>query len=209
MGWRNRESSASRLYCKQPRRAIPDSPDCVRDFEFRKRGWLPSPQPPPQPPLQPRPRSPRLQRTRPDRHHMPPLRAELRLDPRVAGAVPLDFPPPPLPPGLGQPEIPAMFMPVPETAVDEYHGAVFGENHIRPARQGFVPRAVHGEAVTQAVEHGTHGAFRFRVAAPYPGHDIGALFRGKYISHGRRGVFTKECVRMPMEFPRTRPNDRL
>ena len=59
------------------------------------------------------------------------------------------------------------FVPVPETAVDENHGAVFRQDDIRFTRQG---ADVFADAVAGAVEHGADEDFGFGVFAAYPRH---------------------------------------
>jgi len=61
---------------------------------------------------------------------------------------------------------------MPEATVDEDDGAVFGENEVGLAREGFVFRAVYGKPVTEAVEHGAQSQLGLGVASPDAGHDL-------------------------------------
>lgn len=70
-------------------------------------------------------------------------------------------------------------MSVPEAAVDEYHGAVFGEDDVGPSWEGFVFRTVDGETVAETVKHRAQGPLRLRVAPTDAGHDLGALLWGE------------------------------
>jgi len=53
--------------------------------------------------------------------------------------------------GLRQAEVGAVFMTVPEAAVDEEDGAVLGQDEVGFSGQGPVFRAADGEAVAEAV----------------------------------------------------------
>lgn len=74
-------------------------------------------------------------------------------------------------------------MSVPEAAVDEDDGFVFGKNNIRLTRKCAVQRAVDCKSVTHAVEHGTDNQFRFGILRPDPAHVPAALFRRKCVGH--------------------------
>lgn len=76
-------------------------------------------------------------------------------------------------------------MPVPEAAVDEDDGGVFRQDDVRPAVKLAVLRAVHREAVAEAVEHLAQCQLRLRVPPPDPGHDLGALFGSEDVHPGR------------------------
>ena len=121
--------------------------------------------------------------TFPDSYNMPTELAECIFMTEVACLVFLDFRPPPFAAGFRKAEVGAVFMAVPETAVDEDDGAVFREDEIGPAGQGFVFRAVDREAVAEAVEHRAQGELRLGVATADAGHDFGTLFRGEDV-HG-------------------------
>lgn len=54
-------------------------------------------------------------------------------------------------------------MAVPEAAMDKDHGVVFGQDEIGLAGERAVERAVHGEALAHAVEHGAQRKLGFRV----------------------------------------------
>lgn len=94
-----------------------------------------------------------FQRTLPDGDDMPTELAECVFKTEVAGAVAFDLVPPPFSPALGNAEEGTMLLPVPETAVDEDDAAVLRQDEVGFSGQGAVERAVHGEAVAEAVEH--------------------------------------------------------
>ena len=85
-------------------------------------------------------------------------------------------------------------MPVPEAAVDEDDGVGFRQDKVGFSRQGLVFRAVHGEAVAEAVEHRAQGEFRFRVAPADAGHDLGSLLRGEDV-HGVEETLKTEMLK--------------
>ena len=124
------------------------------------------------------------QRTFPDRDDMPARVAEGGFVVEVAGLVVLDLLPPPCAAGFRQAVVRAMLVPVPETTVDEDDGAVFRQDEVGLAGEQAVLRAVDGEAVGEAVEHGPQREFRFRVAPPDAGHDFGSFFRGEDVHGG-------------------------
>jgi hypothetical protein len=74
---------------------------------------------------------------------------------------------------------------VPEAAVDKDDGAVFRQDEIGFAGQGFVFRPVDREAVAEPMEHRAHGEFGLGVAAADAGHDLGALLRSEDVHGGR------------------------
>ena len=59
----------------------------------------------------------------------------------VAGAVAVDFHGPPIAAGLREAEVFAVFVAVPEAAMDEDDGVVFRQDEIGTAGEGFVFRA--------------------------------------------------------------------
>lgn len=67
----------------------------------------------------------------------------------------------------------AAFMPVPEAAVDEDNGFIFGQNNIRFTGQG---ADVFAEAISGAVQHGADEDFRFRILSPDSRHIPRAAF---------------------------------
>ena len=74
---------------------------------------------------------------------------------------------------------------MPEAAVDEDDGAVFRQDDVGPAGERFVLRAVDGEAVAEAVEHGSQGELGFGIPAADAGHDLAAFFRREDVHWGR------------------------
>lgn len=120
---------------------------------------------------------------------MPALVAQGVFLAEVARFVSLDLVFPPCAAGFRDTEVRAVIMPVPEAAVDENHGAVFREDDVGPAGEGFVFRAVDGEAVAEAVEHRAQGELRLRVSPTDARHDLGALLRGEDVGHGRGSGF--------------------
>ena len=88
---------------------------------------------------------------------MPTLVAQGVFSAKIAGLIAFDFLFPPCAAGFWHAEVGAVFMPVPEAAVDEDNGAVFRQDKIGFAGQGFVLRSVHREAVAEAVEHRAQG----------------------------------------------------
>jgi hypothetical protein len=102
----------------------------------------------------------------------------------VAGLVAFDLRLPEGAAGFRETEGMAVFMAVPETAVDEDDGAVFRQDEVGSAGEGFVFRAVDGEAVAEAVEHRAQGQLRLGVAAADAGHDLGAFFGGEDVHGG-------------------------
>ena len=101
--------------------------------------------------------------------------------------------------GFRKAKIGAVFMAVPEAAVDEDDGAVFRQDEVGPAGQGFVFRAVDGEAVAEAVEHRAQGQLRLGVAATDAGHDFGTLFRGEDVHGGDSRRQDARCKRRSAE----------
>jgi len=77
-----------------------------------------------------------------------------------------------------------VFMAMPEAAVDEDHGLIFGQDEVGFAGQHAVFRAVHREAVAEAVEQRAQGQLGLGVAAADAGHDLGAFFRTEDVGHG-------------------------
>ena len=67
-------------------------------------------------------------------------------------------------------------MSVPEATVDEDDGAVFRQDEIGFAGEGFVARSIDREAVAEAVEHRTQSQFGFRVPTADARHDLRAFF---------------------------------
>ena len=104
----------------------------------------------------------------------------------VAGLVSLDLGFPPIVVGLGEAEVGAVFVAVPEAAVDEDDGVVFGKDEVRSAGEVFVFRAVDGEAVAEAVEHGAEDELGFCIAATDAGHDFGSLLRCEDVHGGSK-----------------------
>ncbi len=104
----------------------------------------------------------------------------------VAGLVSLDLGFPPIVVGFGETELGAVFVAVPEAAVDEDDGAVFGKDEVGPTGELFVFRAVDGEAVAEAVEHGAEDELGFCIAATDAGHDFGSLLRGEEVHGGSK-----------------------
>lgn len=92
--------------------------------------------------------------------------------PEVAGLVALDLRLPEGVAGFREAEVGTVFMPVPETAVDEDDGTVFRQDQVGPAGERPVVRPVDREAVAETVEHGSQGEFRLGVATPDAGHDF-------------------------------------
>ena len=80
---------------------------------------------------------------------MPAAGEEVGLVAAVTGPVAMDLGQPPLAAGFGQAEGRAMWMAVPEAAVDEDRGLVFGQDEVGPAGQRAVERTIHGEAVSR------------------------------------------------------------
>lgn len=76
---------------------------------------------------------------------------------QVALAVASDLPFPPGAAGFWESEVPAVLMPVPETAVDEDGGVVFRQYDVRFPGKRFVFRAVDRKAESHAVEHRAQG----------------------------------------------------
>ena len=75
---------------------------------------------------------------RPHRHHMPPKPSQLHFVGGIACDVSFNLLFPKGAAGFGHAEFRAMFMPVPEAAMDEDHGAVFGQHDVgRPGRLRF------------------------------------------------------------------------
>ena len=83
-------------------------------------------------------------------------------------------------------EVWAVFMAVPEAAVDEDDLAVLGQDEVGFAGEGPVFGAADGEAEAEAVEHGAQGELRPGVATVDAGHDRGAFGGGEDIGHGSR-----------------------
>lgn len=104
----------------------------------------------------------------------------------VADLVSLDFGFPPIVVGFGEAEVGAVFVAVPEAAVDEDDGVVFGKDEVGPAGEVFVFRAVDGEAVTEAVKDGAKRELGFGIAATDAGHDFGSLLRGEEVHGGSK-----------------------
>ncbi len=102
----------------------------------------------------------------------------------IAAAVAHDLGGPPVAAGLGQAEGGAARVAVPEAAVHEDDGAQPGDDDVGTAGEGFVFRAVHGEAVAEPVEHRAEDELGPRVASADAGHDLRALFRGEDVGHG-------------------------
>lgn len=88
---------------------------------------------------------------------------------------------------LRQAEGGAVFMTVPEAAMDEDDRAVLGQDEVGFAGEGPVIRAADGEAEAEAVEHGAQDELGPGVAAADAGHDCGTFGGGEDIGHGRRG----------------------
>lgn len=116
---------------------------------------------------------------------MPALVAEGILVFKIASLIAFDLRDPEINVGFLKPEVLTVFMSVPKATVDEDDGAVFRQDEIGLAGQGFVFRAVHREAVAEAVEHRAQGELRLCVLSSDAGHDLGALFRSEYVHGGR------------------------
>ena len=71
-------------------------------------------------------------------------------------------------------------MPMPETAVHEDHGAVFGQREVWFAGQ---VGAVQPESVAHPMSHRSDGKFRRHVLRTDAGHAVRALFWSKIITH--------------------------
>ena len=95
---------------------------------------------------------------------------------KIACLVSLDLCRPPFGASAWYPCDPAVLMPMPEAAVDEDDGAVFRQDEIGFAGEGFVARTVDREAVAEPVEHRTQGQFGFRVPTADTRHDLRAFF---------------------------------
>lgn len=110
---------------------------------------------------------------------------------QVAGSVPFDLAFPPRAAGFRQPEVRTVLMSVPEAAVDEDDGAVFGQDDVGPAGELAVLRAADGEAVTQPVEHGPDKQLGLGVAPADAGHELGAFLRAEDVHGGVRAEMLK------------------
>lgn len=133
---------------------------------------------------QPFPRGSVFQGAGPDGDDVPAEVLEGGFGAEIAGLVAGDLVGPPFGAGAGKAEVGAVFVAVPEAAVDEDDGAEFRQDEIGAAGEGFVFRAVHGEAVAETVEHGPEGELGFGVPAADAGHDVGAFFGSENVGHG-------------------------
>ena len=111
--------------------------------------------------------------------------AEFVFDAQVAVLVAGDLGGPPLAAGGREAEIRAMFMAVPEAAMDEDNGSVAGQDEIGPAGELLVFRPVQGEAVAMEVEQRTDDPLRPCVGTADAGHDLGALLGSEDVGHER------------------------
>ena len=117
---------------------------------------------------------------------MPSQFAELLFVGSIASSVTFNFLFPKCAVGLRHAEFRAMFMPVPEAAMDEDHGAVFGQHDVGPAGQAAIFLAIHREAVAKPMEHRAHRKLRLGVAAADARHHLRALFWSEDIGHSWR-----------------------
>ena len=90
----------------------------------------------------------------------------------VAVPVAFDFRGPPDGTSLRYSENGTVMMPVPEAAMDEDAGFVFGKDNIGLAREEFIFRTVYSKPVAEPVEHGAQSQLGLRVASPDAGHDL-------------------------------------
>lgn len=98
----------------------------------------------------------------------------------VASDVAVDFGGPEVAVGGRQGGAGAAFVAVPEAAVDEDDGAVFGQDDVRVAGQ---VASMESEAVAEAVEDRPDADLGGGVFALDGGHDAAALFGGELIGH--------------------------
>ena len=133
--------------------------------------------------LQPRPGGNGSQRTFQYGNHMPAEFENGGFIAPVAFLVSLNLCRPPLSSRLWHLENPAILMPVPEAVVVEDDGAVFRQNDVGFAGEGFVLWAVDREAVGETVEHRAQDQFRLRFPPADAGQYLGALLRCEDVGH--------------------------
>jgi hypothetical protein len=71
-------------------------------------------------------------------------------------------------------------MPMPEAAMNENHGLVLGQHHVRPARQ---LSSVQAKAVAQPVHQRSNNDFRLGVLAPDTTHVPASALFAQPVSH--------------------------
>lgn len=120
---------------------------------------------------------------RPQRNHLPAVGAEHFFVPPVAFPVPFYLCLPERRVGLRQYELPATFVPVPETAVDEYRHPVLAHHNVRLARHTLDIQPVPVSVCPQPFPH-CH--FGHCPPAAYMRHTAVALLRCQNVGHNQK-----------------------
>lgn len=131
-----------------------------------------------------------LQGAFPDDSHTPSKVAKHRCIARVPVDISLEFLLPELAVRLWRRGVPTAFVPVPETAMNEYHGPVFREHQIRRSRQISYMKPV---PESPGEQKGAKHSFRPHVLPPNARHHAAALRSGRK-AH-RFGCVMPGCLR--------------